>query len=164
MSMTLKSATLSGHQERSTSYVQSTGFWVMYQQSALSSINLAVLCKTEDVKTYGFDKVLQPLLRDLQTLEQQGVYVHKLGTFLKGTVQCVVADNLAAHSMAGFIENFSGDYCCRFCTASRKDFQSNEVSTGKFTLRTTEEHQRHVKHALQNNINVVGVKKSMCFQ
>lgn len=132
-------------------------------QSALSSINLAVLCKTEDVKAYGFDKILQPLLRDLQTLEQQGVYVHKLGTFLKGTVQCVVADNLAAHSMAGFIENFSGDYCCRFCTASRKDFQTSEVRAGNFTLRTAEEHQGHVKHALESNVNVVGVKKACVF-
>lgn len=32
MSMTLKCATLSGHQEENTSYVQSTGFWVIYHQ------------------------------------------------------------------------------------------------------------------------------------
>lgn len=128
-------------------------------QAALFSINLGVLCKTEDVKAYGFDKILQPLLHDLQTLEQKGLYVHKRGTFLKGTVQCVVADNLAAYSMAGFIENFSGDYCCRFCA----DFQTNEVRAGKFTLRTAEEHQGHVKHALEKMVNVLGAKKACVF-
>ncbi|XDV26354.1 hypothetical protein PO909_030098, partial [Leuciscus waleckii] len=132
-------------------------------QSTLSSIYLAVLFKTEDVKTYGFEKILRPLLHDLQTLEQQGVYVQQLGTFLKGTVQCVVADNLAAHSMAGFIENFSGEYCCRFCTASRADSQTNEVKAGEFTLRTAEEHQGHVKLAKEKGVNVMAVKKACVF-
>ncbi|XP_028298400.1 uncharacterized protein LOC114460675 [Gouania willdenowi] len=82
--------------------------------SSLSSIYLAVLCKSNDVKTCGFDKVLEPLLKDLKTLEDHGVYVPLLGTSLKGTVHSVVADNLGAHSISGFIECFSGDYFCRF--------------------------------------------------
>lgn len=51
----------------------------------------------------------------------------KLGRTLKGTVQCVVADNLGAHSIAGFVENFTGSYVCRFCTAERSEFQTKEV-------------------------------------
>lgn len=77
-------------------------YWILSNipstfQSTLSSIYLALLCKTEDVKIYGFEKVLQPLLHHLKTLEQHGVYVHQLRTFRKGTVQCVMADNFAAH-------------------------------------------------------------------
>ncbi|XP_058252315.1 uncharacterized protein LOC131357377 isoform X6 [Hemibagrus wyckioides] len=34
--------------------------------------NTSVLCTTEDVKTYGFEKILRPLLHDLQILEQSG--------------------------------------------------------------------------------------------
>ncbi|XP_058252310.1 uncharacterized protein LOC131357377 isoform X1 [Hemibagrus wyckioides] len=50
-------------------------YWVLGNvpsmfQSTLSSIYLAVLCTTEDVKTYGFEKILRPLLHDLQILEQ----------------------------------------------------------------------------------------------
>ena len=74
--------------------------------SSLSSIHLAALINTNDVKVYGYEKVLEPLLRDLITLEQQGVFVEKLGKHLKGTVQCVVADNLGAHGIAGFVEFF----------------------------------------------------------
>ncbi|XP_058252312.1 uncharacterized protein LOC131357377 isoform X3 [Hemibagrus wyckioides] len=52
-------------------------YWVLGNvpsmfQSTLSSIYLAVLCTTEDVKTYGFEKILRPLLHDLQILEQSG--------------------------------------------------------------------------------------------
>lgn len=64
--------------------------------SSLTSIHLALLCKSDDVKTYGYGKIFEPLLQDLVTLEQQGVFVSLLGTFVKGTLQCVVSDNLAA--------------------------------------------------------------------
>ncbi|KAI3352079.1 hypothetical protein L3Q82_020899, partial [Scortum barcoo] len=44
-----------------------------------------------------------------------------LGEFVKGTVQSVIADNLGAHGIAGFIESFSGVYFCRFCTGELND-------------------------------------------
>lgn len=84
--------------------------------SSLSNIYLAVLIHSEDVKCYGFDSVLKSLVDDLITLEQQGLFIAKLGKTVKGFVHCVVADNLGAHSIAGFVENFSGQYVCRFCT------------------------------------------------
>lgn len=56
------------------------------------------------VKEYGFQKLFEPLLHDLVTLEQEGVFIPQLGSFIKGTVQCIIADNLGAHGLAGFIE------------------------------------------------------------
>lgn len=41
-------------------------------------------------------------MNDLASLEQHDVYVEKLGECVKGTVSYVAADNLAAHSLAGF--------------------------------------------------------------
>jgi len=46
--------------------------------SSLASIYLAILCKTNDVKTYGYNRIFEPLLQDLVTLEQQGVFVSHL--------------------------------------------------------------------------------------
>ena len=88
-------------------------YWILgnvppSSHSFLASIYLALLCKSDDVKTYGYRKICEPLLQDLVTLEQQGVFVSQLGTFVKGTLQCVVSDNLAAHGIAGFVESFSG--------------------------------------------------------
>lgn len=47
-------------------------YWILgnspaQSQSALTSINLAVLCKAVDTKTFGYQKVLEPLLLDLRT-------------------------------------------------------------------------------------------------
>lgn len=78
--------------------------------SALSSIYLAVLCKSEDLRKFGYDKVLDPLLKDLVTLEQRGVFMTQLNECMKGTVNSVIADNLGAHGLAGFVEGFSGEY------------------------------------------------------
>lgn len=67
-------------------------------------------------------KISEPFLCDLVTLEQQGVFIDHLGTFIRGTVQCVVADDLGAHGLAGFVESFSGDFVCQFCTATLVKF------------------------------------------
>lgn len=90
--------------------------------SALTSIYLAVLCKSDDTKAFGFVKVLEPLIQDLTILEKHGVFVSQLGTFVKGSVQCVIADNLSAHGIGGFVESFSGGSICRFCTGDKSEF------------------------------------------
>ena len=87
-------------------------YWVLGNlppgsQSTLASIYLAVLGKSDDVKTYGYGKVLEPLLQDLSILEQNGVFISQLGQFVKGSVQCVIADNLGAHcNFSFFLSNF----------------------------------------------------------
>lgn len=90
-------------------------FWVLDNlppgpHSALSSIYLAVLCKSEDLGKFGYDKVLDPLLKDLVILEQRGVFITQLKECIKGTVNSVIADNLGARGLAGFVESFSGEY------------------------------------------------------
>lgn len=140
-------------------------YWILgnipaQSQSALTSINLAVLCKAVDTKTFGYQKVLEPLLTDLRTLERDGLFVPGLGKVVKGTVMCVVADNLGAHSVAGFVESFSGCYACRFCLAQRSEYQSREVRSVFFQQRTEEQHAVHVQTALSslNNSPCYGVK------
>lgn len=76
----------------------------------------------------------------------------KLGKTLKGTVQCVVADNLGAHSIAGFVESFSGRYVCRFCTADRLEFQTKDFEAGGFSQRTEEIHASHLKTLEENSL------------
>ena len=47
-------------------------YWVLSNlppgsHSSLTSIYLAVLCKTDNVKSYGYGKVLEPLICDLRS-------------------------------------------------------------------------------------------------
>lgn len=95
-------------------------------------------------------------------MEQSGIFLSKLGRTVKGTVQCVVADNLGAHSIAGFVENFSGTYICRFCTAERSEIQTNEVRDEVFTLRTKDIHADHVRILEENNLSSYFGVKSGC--
>ncbi|XP_049450794.1 uncharacterized protein LOC125900072 [Epinephelus fuscoguttatus] len=116
-------------------------YWVIANlpirlRSTLSSIYLAVLCKTVHIKQYGYSTVFEPLIRDLQHLENIGVFVQSLGSNVKGTVVFVSADNLSAHSLSGYQESFNVEKFCRFCLANRIDIQEHDVRSGNFTLRT----------------------------
>ncbi len=84
-------------------------YWVLagvpaLLRSSLMSIFLAILCKADNVKRFGYSTVLEPLLKDLVSLEEEGLYVPALGRKVKGTVFSVVADNLGAHSMGGLLK------------------------------------------------------------
>ena len=43
------------------------------KRSMLSSINLAISCKTIFIEKYGYESVLAPLIKDLEALEQKSV-------------------------------------------------------------------------------------------
>lgn len=86
-------------------------YWVILNLSAqfhssLSTIQLAVLGKIDNVKKFGYDKFLDLFINHLRTFEQDGIHIKALDNHLKGTVFCVCADNLAAHGLAGFQESF----------------------------------------------------------
>lgn len=119
-------------------------------RSTLTSIYLTILCKANDVNQYGYAKVLDPLLKDLKSFEDNGIFVPSLGKVVKGTVLAVVADNLGAHSIAGFVESFSASYFCRFCIGERSQIQEHEVAEGLFPLRTKSSYAMHVKAALSD--------------
>ncbi|XP_049330682.1 uncharacterized protein LOC111195788 isoform X1 [Astyanax mexicanus] len=139
-------------------------YWVLADipsvlRSTLSSIYLAVLCKADDIKKFGYPRVLEPLLNDLKSFEEEGLFVPCLGKIIKGTVFSVIADNLGAHSVGGFIESFSASYICRFCIGERSQFQELEVRTGAFPSRTKHHHQLDVEAALASNTHSHGVKR-----
>lgn len=57
----------------------------------------------------------------------------------------MAADNLVAHSLAGFFESFGVDRFCRFCMATRSKVQDKEVSLGTFEPRTKDTHNQQVQ-------------------
>ena len=136
-------------------------------RSAVHTLQLATLARYDDVRSFGFRKYLHPLLNDLAFLEKEGVYVESLGCSIKGTVSCIVADNLGAHSVGGFVESFGPNVAhpCRFCTASSEDIQNIELTAADFRRRCREDHNLHVKEASENNAvsSTFGVKTDCVF-
>ena len=112
--------------------------------SVLMNIHLVALFHSEDLKKYGFDPILKPLLNDLTMLEAEGMQVPFQPTPLKGSVFQVTGDNLAIHGLFGFVESFSAKYCCRFCLTEKGEMQSvfSEDHPG-LTLRSKALHSEH---------------------
>lgn len=143
-------------------------YWVIANlplkyRSSLSSIYLATLCYSSDIKTFGYDRILEPLLKDIEVLENQGLYVQKLGASVTGTLLYVSSDNLGAHSLAGFQESFSAGKVCRFCLADRENIQDYEVKSGKFPLRTQESLDNCLSELQQNErLTIVDGVKQGC--
>lgn len=138
-------------------------YWVLANVPPLlwSSLrsSLTFLCKAEDIKQYGYNAVLEPLLKDLGSLEEDGLYIPSLGRQVKGTVSSVIADNLGAHSIGGFVGSFSSSYVCRWCLREHAKFQSSEVHTGAFPPRTKEDHTVLVQNAQVSGCHSSGGKR-----
>ncbi len=138
--------------------------WPSQNRSSLNSIQLVLLGKSSEVKANGFEAFFYPFIRDLQSLEQDGIFVQRLGENVRGTAFTVSADNLGAHGLAGFQESFRVEKFCRFCLASLSDIQNTEVRQGLFQLRSQEQHDRCIAELTSSTETIMSVDgvKSEC--
>jgi hypothetical protein len=90
-------------------------------------MQLVLLCKEADCKPVTVHKVFERLIHDLKSLEDEGIEVGSSGP-VKGTVVCVLGDNLGSHFIGGFTQNFStSHYICRYCLATRSEFENTPL-------------------------------------
>ncbi|KAL2085000.1 hypothetical protein ACEWY4_020518 [Coilia grayii] len=113
-------------------------------RSTLNSIQLALLCTATTVKECGYEKVLYPLICDLVSLEQHGVYIEHLGTSVKGTVECV-AQCCGQNTLVFVLFDL---YLNRDRLSI--DAQLQEVRAGAFQLRDRDTHNRQVQETLHD--------------
>lgn len=58
-------------------------------RSTLSSIYLAILCKADEVKQFGYPQVLEHLLMDLKSFEENGLFMPCLRKVIR---HCIFSD------------------------------------------------------------------------
>lgn len=117
------------------------GNFFPYQRSAVHQIQLVLLCQEKDCKYFGVNKVFSKLVSDLCELEENGL--HFESRFYKGTVACIMGDNLGSHMIGGFTENFSvSEYFCRYCLITKEAFQFNPLNVA--SLRNPESYNESV--------------------
>jgi uncharacterized C2H2 Zn-finger protein len=131
-------------------------------RSQLRFIHLAMLVKYKYL-TNGYNSLLQPLIRDLKTLYTDGVSI-ACGTIVKGKMITISADNLSAHALAGFQQNFTTGRVCRHCMIDVNDLASHTTEQN-VTLRTEQLHNYHLQAVLSipGNASIYGVKKPCPF-
>ncbi|XP_072047514.1 uncharacterized protein [Amphiura filiformis] len=134
-------------------------------RSKLHVIQLAMLCKSKHIKRYGFKKVLVPLIRDLKVLEEEGILVSKDGVdhLIQGTVSYVSADNLGAHGIGGFMENFSTvQRFCRFCNVSKNNIKEHYRMSADLRRRTEASYNQQAEIVAGNEdlSSIYGMKQN----
>ena len=92
---------------------------------------LVAMFNEEDVKMYGYDIIMRPLVDDIKELETNGVHIDS--DVFNGTVRMSIAqvsgDNLGANGICGFVERFVGNYHCRHCKMHRNDMWYSSTET-----------------------------------
>ncbi len=77
-----------------------------HNRSSTAHMQLALLCREQDLTYFGQDLVMGSLVKDLKDLELNGVTLSD-GNVYKGTSCAIAGDNLGSHSIGGFVEYFS---------------------------------------------------------
>lgn len=112
-----------------------------------------LICREQDYKFFGHDKVFGCLIRDLNDLEENGLVMSD-GQVYRGTLCAIAGDNLGSHNVGGFSENFSkSTHFCRFCDIDRETLTSSTMEKG--TFRTAESYNDHVQQLV-----TLGLKSS----
>jgi len=132
--------------------------------SKLNSIFMVGLWYALDVKRYGYDKLLEPLFKELQLLESEAglpCTISGKPSSLHGLVVAISADNLGAHSLFGYLESFSANKLCRFCEVDKLEIQ-HTFTEPNFKLRTKDSYDNAVKRIKDASYNAseTGIKKS----
>lgn len=112
--------------------------------SMVKDMQLAILCRSCDLKYFGFQAILKPLVEDIKILETEGIVISDIPCKVKGSIILVIGDNLAANQIGGYVTCFSGNaHCCRFCLASVNDMQLH-FRDSLFVQRTKQMHNQHL--------------------
>lgn len=131
--------------------------------SVLQNILVVALFHSQDLKTYGFDNILKPLVDDLKILETQGIEVPFSDSPLFGSVIQVTGDNPGLRGLFGFVESFSATYFCRFCLTNKDESQSVFTEDdSSMIFHTKEIHAEHCAFLQENPMlgSTFGVKKT----
>ena len=135
--------------------------------SKLNSIFLVGLWYANDVKTYGYDALLKPVLSTLKKLEtDSGIVVDVRGEpkVVRGILSLFSADNLGLHSLFGYLESFAATKFCHICECT-KDTAQDFFLEKCFVLRTRESYNDSVQQAIDDpayNPSLTGIKRGCC--
>ena len=124
-------------------------------RSSKHDIYLGALFHAVDLKNYGWETVLSPMLNELSTLEKDGVTYQKQTT--KRNVKCVLAmvvgDNKGSHQIGGYFTSFfNTNRICRSCHATTPDIQE-KFEESQFELRSRSQYDSEIRHLEMENFD-----------
>ena len=131
-------------------------------RSQIDNIQLVAVFKEKLIKTFGFAKIYQQLVKDLRKLEEGIIVNNPVRRIVKCGLILHPADNLEAHGVGGFSRSFNAGDICRFCHIKYNDLQINVHNYGSQTYKawTVEEYDQSV-NVIENmeddvSVNMIG--------
>jgi hypothetical protein len=105
-----------------------------HNRSTTDQMQLVLICREADQKTFGWEKILSPLIQDLKKIESDVINIFDDVT-AKGSIVSLVGENLGSHGVGGFVECFSASYFCRYCLVTRDGFSMSPSLVGETRTR-----------------------------
>ena len=130
-----------------------------YLRSKTENIKLVMLIRDKYINRFGWKEVLKNLISDLKILETEGItkIVDGEPTTYKGSLVIQNGDNIGAHQLGGFVENFSTYlYFCRFCEVSSTELEEDALAVKP--LRTEKSYKKCLKLSAKLKETIKGVK------
>ena len=136
---------------------------IRQHKSSLNNIFCIASAFNQDVKKYGFNTIIQPILKDLKELEITGLQIaltNSNETFFASIAQ-VSGDNLGIHQIFGIKCCLRGENICHLCNASTNMIQKC-FHESDFVKITKISYEKKLKEVLedQSNIALYGLRES----
>ncbi|XP_064641285.1 uncharacterized protein LOC135496091 [Lineus longissimus] len=125
-------------------------------QSSLKNMFLLAVALSKDIKHYGFNALLNPIVDDLKVLESEGLLCDD-GTKVRVVLGQTTGDNLGLHGMLGFAEGYTANFPCHRCSMPRDDAHTATAEDDSL-IRTVETYNRDIA---VDDVSRTGVKR-MC--
>jgi len=128
-----------------------------YRSTSLSNIFLVLLFHSSDRVQFGNKIIFKPIIDEFNFLMENGVYID-IPSFtgnLYFELGLILGDNLGIHSITGFVESFSSNFCCRICTMGKSDIKV-KCYEDKSLLRSNEQYFNDLK---KNDLSATGLKE-----
>ena len=122
-----------------------------HHRSRLKDIHLLTMSDATNISKYGYGEVLAPLIKDLKSLEVDGLDFTYDDVTLRvyGTISMAIGDNLALHALGGYYENFSTvQRFCRFCNRTMDSINDHNICD---VLRTKEAYDCQLALVIQDS-------------
>uniref|UniRef100_A0A6V7J6D5 Uncharacterized protein n=1 Tax=Bracon brevicornis TaxID=1563983 RepID=A0A6V7J6D5_9HYME len=131
-------------------------------QSQLENIFTALIFYSHDQNAVPNEEVFKPVMDELKYLADNGINVTTDDGKEKRiyfALTSIIGDNLALHSMMGFVTSFAANYSCRICRV-HKDEMIKQTQELKSLIRNRENYQKDV---LIDNVSQTGIKENCIF-
>lgn len=120
-------------------------FVFTYEFTKTQTIHVLSLCYTEDIKKYGFGKILKQFIKDLNKLEpDEGVPIEigEENFILRASIAAFCGDGLAVHDIFGLLGPSANKFC-RMCLISRVDLHAGNLKAREERTRVL--HREHIR-------------------